>query len=179
MGHAEELRQGARGVVDGLLASEQLFPDRAGPAPREVRVGKRVVADLVLGSDLGGEVRLAPDVVAYLEESCPKAFAIQDLEQMPRVRMAWAVVEGQGDHPLAGTSVPEDRAVEPGAGCEPLVGHKSAGRQPGPGRGTDGGGGCGFPGVGAGVLHGRPASMREAAERAEWGLWAAFAASTI
>src|SRR5215211_9202654 len=135
MGHAEELRQGARGVVDGLLASEQLFPDRAGPAPREVRVGKRVVADLVLGSDLGGEVRLAPDVVAYLEESGPNAFAVQDLEQVPRVRMAWAVVEGQGDHPLAGTSVPEDRAVEPGAGREPFVGHEPTGRHPGPGRG--------------------------------------------
>jgi hypothetical protein len=96
--------------------------------------------------------------------------------------------------------VPEDRAVEPGTGREPFVGHKSAGRQPGPGpgqswygtyraaccgpksregRAADGGGGDGIPGVGAGMSHGRPASIREAAERAEWGLWAAFAASTI
>ena len=60
-----------------------------------------MVADLVLGSDLGGEVRLAHDVVADLEESGPDAFTVQDLEQLPRVGMAGAVVEGQGDHPLA------------------------------------------------------------------------------
>src|SRR5215210_6735056 len=119
VGHAEELRQGARGLVDGLLASEQLLPYRAGPAPREVRVGERMVADLVLGSDLGGEVRLALDVVAHLEEGGPDALAVQDLEQALRVRMAGTVVEGQGDHPLIRTGVPEDRAVEPGAGREP------------------------------------------------------------
>ena len=121
--------------MDGLLATEHLFPDRPRPAPREVRVGERVVADLVLGSDLGGEVRLAYDVVAYLEEGRPDAFAVQDLEQLPRVGMTRAVVEGQGDHPLTCTSAPEDRAVEPGAGREPFVGHKPAGRHPGPGRG--------------------------------------------
>ena len=64
MGNAEELRQGASGLVDGLLASEQLLPYRAWPAPCEVRVGERVVADLVPGSYLGGEVWLALDVVA-------------------------------------------------------------------------------------------------------------------
>src|SRR5215211_174381 len=166
----------------------------------EVRVGERMVANLVLRSDLGGERRFAPDVIAYLEEGRPDAFAVQDLEQVPRVGMAGAVVEGQGDHPLAGTGVPEDRAVEPGAGREPFVGHEPAGRHPGPGCGqgrygthlvsshgsktsqsrpADGGGGDGLPGMGAGMPQGRPASMREAAERAEWGLWAAFAASTI
>src|SRR5829696_1512138 len=200
VGNAEELRQGARGVVDGLLASEQLFPDCAWPAPHEVWVGERMVANLMLRSDLGGEGWFAPYVMAHLEEGRPDAFAVQDLEQVPRVGMARAVVEGQGDHPLAGTSVPEDRAVEPGAGREPFVGHEPAGRHPGRGRGqgrcgkyrapshgsktsqgrpTDGGGGNSLPGVGAGMAHGRPASMREAAERAEWGLWAAFAASTI
>src|SRR5215211_1315821 len=177
-----------------------LIPDRTRPAPHEVRVGERMVANLVLRSDLGSEVGLAPDVVAYLEEGSPDAFAVEDLEQVPRVGMTGAVVEGHGDHPLAGTSVPEDRAVEPGAGREAFVGHEPAGRHPGPGRGqgkygtyrvsshgsktsqgrtTDGGGGDGIPGVGAGMSQGRPASMREAAERAEWGLWAAFAASTI
>jgi hypothetical protein len=39
-----------------------------------------VIAYLVLGSDLGGEVRLADDVVAYLEEGGPDAFAVEDLE---------------------------------------------------------------------------------------------------
>src|SRR5829696_536619 len=198
VGNAEELRQGARGVVDGLLASEQLFPDCGWPAPHEVRVGERMVANLVLRSDLGSEVRLASDVVAYLEECRPDAFAVEDLQQVPRVGMTGAVVEGHGDHPLAGTSVPEDRAVEPGAGSEAFVGHEPACRHRGPCRGqggygtyrvsshgsktsqdcaADGGGGDGIPG--AGMSQGRPASMREAAKRAEWGLWAAFAASTI
>jgi D-alanine-D-alanine ligase-like ATP-grasp enzyme len=88
-----------------------------------VRVGERVVAYLVLGSDLSGQVRLAPDVVAYLEEGSPYTFAVKDLEQVSRVGMARAVVEGQGDHPLAGTTVPEDRAVEPGTWREPFVRH--------------------------------------------------------
>src|SRR5918999_4513642 len=123
VGHPEEPRQGARGFVDGLLATEHLFPDRAWQTPREMRVGERVVAYLVPGSYLGGEGRLAYYVVAHLEEGGPDAFAVEDLEQLFCVGMAGAVVEGQGDHPLAGTSVPEDRPVEPGTGREPFVGH--------------------------------------------------------
>src|SRR5919107_4026768 len=57
--HAEEARQGACGVVDGLLPPEQLIPDRARAAPREVWVGEGMVADLVQAGYLRGEVRLA------------------------------------------------------------------------------------------------------------------------
>ena len=42
--------------MDGFLTALQLFPDRARPAPDEVRVVIGVVADYVLGGDLGGQV---------------------------------------------------------------------------------------------------------------------------
>jgi hypothetical protein len=71
--------------MNGLLAAQQLFPDGARPAPHEVRVGERVVAYLVLRGDLGGEVGLASDVVADLEEGGPDAFAVEDLQKLSRV----------------------------------------------------------------------------------------------
>jgi hypothetical protein len=70
----------ARGVVDGFLATLQLFPDCARPAPEEVRVIVGVVGDDVLGGDLGGEVRFAADVVSDLEKGRPYSLAVQDLE---------------------------------------------------------------------------------------------------
>ena len=53
----------ARGVVDGFLATLQLFPDRARPAPDKVWVIVGVVGNDVPRGDLGGEVRFAADVL--------------------------------------------------------------------------------------------------------------------
>ncbi len=118
--------QGGKGACGGLyrfLPTLQFLADLAGSAPDEVRVGVAVVTDDVLGGDLGGEVWFAAHVVADLEEGGADTLSIQDAEQLLRVGMAGAVVEGQGDHPLAGTGVPEDLTVEPGTGREPLVDH--------------------------------------------------------
>jgi hypothetical protein len=63
-----------------------------------LRVVEGVVADDVPGGDLGGQVRLAPDVVPDLKEGGPDIFSVQDLEELPGVGVARPVVEGQGDH---------------------------------------------------------------------------------
>jgi hypothetical protein len=77
---AEQVGEGASCVVDGFLATLQLFPDRARTAPDEVRVIVGVVGNNVPGGDLGGEVRFATDVVPDLEEGRPYSLAGKDLE---------------------------------------------------------------------------------------------------
>ena len=93
----------------GFLATLQPLPDRARPAPDEMRVIVGVVGKDVPGGDLGGEVRSAADVVPDLEEGCLYSLAIQDLEQLFRVRVTRTVVEGQDDHAFLRTSVPKTR----------------------------------------------------------------------
>jgi len=100
VGHPEQVWKGASGIVDGFLTALQLFPDRARPAPDEVRVVEGMVTDDVPGGDLGGQVRLAPGVVPDLEEGGPDTFPVQDLEELFGVWVARPVIEGQGDRAL-------------------------------------------------------------------------------
>src|SRR5919112_3910197 len=113
--------EGSGSALDRLLASLKLFPYLAGSAPGEMVMGKGMITDSVTGGHLGGQARLAPDVMAGHEESSPYPLAIQNLHKLVCVGVAWPIVEGQVYDALRGAGMPKDGAVEPGPGREPLV----------------------------------------------------------
>src|SRR5215212_9478353 len=63
------------------------------------------------------------------EEGSPNPLAVQNFHKLVCIRVARPVVEGQGYDALLSTRAPEDGAVEPRPGREPLVYHEPAGGQ--------------------------------------------------
>ena len=88
----------ADGLCDRLTAIHDFFSDvRAGPEDQQ-RVSERVVPDhMALLRDFAHDVRSLPHIASNQKERRANVVPGQNIEQMQRVWIVGAVIEGQRD----------------------------------------------------------------------------------